>query len=139
MQLEARHVEVREAVVLLLDLHEARGELPVLLLERLQPIERVLVLAFQALDAFHELLAQPVPLLGVLGSVLLSRFQLVKAATQAGVLFHELTRELGTAPEQREKLAGAFEDLAIPLTHAPSPFRSSGFPAKPDRIIPAMA
>src|SRR5262245_12021337 len=138
VQLVAGHVQVGEAVVLLLDLEEALRELAVLRLERLEPVERVLALALEALDARHQLLAQPVPRLRVCAGVVLPRLQLEQFAPQARVLLHELAGELRSAAEHRQELARALEQLSVPLAHLPPLAGPASPAAKPDWINSAI-
>ena len=117
LELVAGDVEVREVVVLLLDLDVALGEVRVLELDLVEPLAHRGVFALQPLDPREQLAAQLVPVGRVLGGGLLLVVDLHQVHAQALVLPQQLSRELRSPLEQGQELVRALEDLRVLAAH----------------------
>ena len=137
VELEARDVEVREVVVLFLDLEIAGGELAILLLDGPQALRHVALLDLQTLDARQQLLTQLVPLGVTERRSILSVLDVGENPPEPLVLEQKLLGEFRPATEQAQELVGLVLDV---VTHSvPSGvFKTFLALGIPDRIAGAI-
>ena len=114
MELVACHVEVREIVVLGLDLHVPVREVLVLFLDLAVAVGEVLVLLFEELDPLLKRMHfERAVAIGVFGEL----FQLGDLVPQLLVFLEQLLRELFAFFEDLEKVFDLFRNRSAFLVH----------------------